>query len=65
MRLWTLLNKLRVREGRMLGGLGNWATAIKEGTRRPCVSYATNEFLNTTSKTKDGSICWLIEHKKK
>ena len=54
-RLWTLGNKLRVTEGRGLGGWGNRVMGIKEGT---CdddhwVLHVTNELLNATSKTND------------
>ena len=53
-RLWTLGSKLRVR-GREGGGWGNFMMGIKEGTccDENRVLYATNESLNTTSKTND------------
>ena len=54
-RLWTLGNKLRVTEGSRVGVLGNWVMGIKEGTcgDEHWVLYATNESLNTASKTND------------
>ena len=54
-RLWTPGNKLRVSEGRGVGVGGNRVMGIKEGTccDEHWVLYATNESLNTTSKTND------------
>ena len=54
-RLWTLRNKLRVSEGRGLGGRASPVTGIKEDTycMEHWVLYAKNESWNTTSKTKD------------
>ena len=54
-RLQTPENKLRVTEGRGVGGWSNWVMGIKEGTcgDEHWVLYATNESLNTTSKTND------------
>ena len=62
-RLWTPGNKLRVTEGRG-GEMSNRVMGIKEGLG--CDEHwlldATNESVNTTSKTNDVLICWLIEH---
>ena len=54
-RLRTLGNKLRISEGRGLGGWGSWVMGIKEGMccDEHWVLYAANESLNTTSKTND------------
>ena len=54
-RLWTLGTKLRVSEGRGVGGVGNHVMGIKEGTcgDEHWVLYATNESLNSASKTND------------
>ena len=54
-RLWTRGNKLRVSEGRGGGEWGNSMMGIKEGAccDEHWVLYATNESLNTTSKTND------------
>ena len=57
--LWTLGNKLRVTQGSWVGNLGSWVMGIKEDT---CSDehwglYATNESLNTTSKTNDALLC--------
>ena len=51
-RLWTQGTKLRVTEGR---GWRGGVMGIKEGTccDEHWVLYATNESLNTTSKTND------------
>lgn len=53
--LWTLGNKLKVSEGRGLGGWGSWMMGIKEGMccDEHWVLYATDESSNTTSKTND------------
>lgn len=53
-KLWTLGNNLKVAEVRWVGGWGNWMMGIED----PCcdrrgVLHATNESLNTTSKTRD------------
>lgn len=55
MRLWTPGNKLRVSEGREVGGWGNRVMGIKEGTcgDEHWVLHTTNESLNTSSKTND------------
>ena len=54
-RLWTLGNKLRVSEGRGVGGWASLVMGIKEGTY--CMEHwvldANNESWNTTSKTND------------
>ena len=54
-RLWTLRNKLRVLEGRVVGGWVSLVVGIKEGTcgDEHWVLYATNESLNISSKTND------------
>ena len=54
MQLWTPGNKLRVEEGRRVGEWGSRVMGIKEGMGcdEHWVLYATNESLNTTSKTK-------------
>ena len=54
-RLWTLGNKLRASEGRVVGEWDRLVMGIKEGTY--CivhwVLYASNESCNFTSKTND------------
>ena len=54
-RLQTLGNKLRITEGRRIGGMGKRVMGIKEDMccDEHWVLYATNESLNTTSKTND------------
>ena len=54
-RLWTLGNKLKVSEGRRMGGWASRVKCIKEGTccMEHWVLYTTNESLNITSKTND------------
>ena len=55
-RLLTLRNKLRVAGGEVgVGGWGNWVMSIKEGTQcdEHWMLYATDEILNSTSKTND------------
>ena len=54
-RLWSPGNKLRVSEGRGLGGGTNGVMGIKEGTccDEHWVLYLTIVSLNTTSKTND------------
>ena len=54
-RLWTLRNKLRVLEGRGVGGWVSLVMSIKEGSycMEHCVLYTNNESWITTSKTND------------
>ena len=54
-RLWTLGNKLRVLEGRRVGGWASPVMGIKEGTycMEHWVLYANSESWSTTSKTND------------
>lgn len=51
-KLWTRRNKLRVLEGR---GLGGWVMGIKEGMdcMEHWVLYVNNESWNSASKTND------------
>ena len=52
-RLWTPGTKLKVTEGRWVGGWGRQVMSTEEGTcgDEPWVLYTTKESLNTTSKT--------------
>ena len=54
-RLWTLRNKLRVLEGRVLGDWVSLVVGIKEGMY--CMEHwvwcINDEFWNTASKTND------------
>ena len=54
-RLRTLRSKLRVFEGRRMGGWVSLVVGIKEGTdcMEHWVLHANNESWNTTSKTND------------
>ena len=54
-RLWTPRNKLKVSEGREVGGWVSPVMGIKEGTycMEHWVLYANNESWNTITKTND------------
>lgn len=52
-RLWTLGNKLRVSEGRVVGGWVSLVMGIKEGTGCMEQWVLHSESWNTTTKTND------------
>ena len=54
-RLWTLGNKLRASEGKVVGGWASLLMGIKEGTccMEHWVFYASKASWNTTSKTNN------------